>query len=233
MINHIYFNNKDLADYGLFISGSGTFNAPARNVEKVEIPGRNGSLTLDQGNYANIDVKYTSFIPEGMQLNTEGLRNFLLSQKGYKRLEDTYHPEEFRLGRYVEGIEIEPSQMRIAAATTLSFDCKPQRFLKSGEKAITFTANGTIINPEVMTALPLIRAYGSGSFTVGDRTVTIGTGADYTDIDSETQEAFYGTISRNSAVTLPNGFPELVAGTNSISFTGLTRLEITPRWWRL
>lgn len=233
MINHILYDNKDLADYGLYISGHGTFNAPARKVSVIEIPGRNGSLTLDDGNYNNIEVKYISFIPEGMKLNTEGLRNFLLSKSSYRRLEDTFHPDEFRMARYVSGIEYEPSQMHVAASTELVFDCKPQRYLKAGEQTITLTAAGHIYNSEEMAALPLIRAYGTGSFSINGNTVTIGSGAAYTDIDCETQEAYTGTTSRNSAVTLSNGFPSLIPGDNSITITSLTSIVITPRWWRL
>lgn len=233
MINSIFYDNKSLADFGLYISGHGTFNAPARRVSYVSVPGRNGNLTLDEGAYENIEVTYVSYIPEGMKLNTEGLRNFLMTKAGYRRLEDTYHPDEYRLGRYVQGLEVEPSQMHVAATFSLVFDCKPQRFLKEGELAIEVTNGSILFNPEDMTALPLIRAYGAGTFNINGYAGTIGSGAAYTDIDCESQEAYMGTVSRNSDLTLVNGFPKLTPGDNNITFSGFSKVEITPRWWRL
>lgn len=233
MINHIFYDNKDLGDYGLYISGHGTFNAPARNVSLIQVPGRNGSLTLDEGNYLNTEVTYVSFIPEGMKLNTEGLRNFLMSKSGYRRLEDTYHPDEYRMGRYVQGLEVEPSQMHVAATFNLVFDCKPQRFLKDGEQPIEVSSGSVLYNAEEMTALPLIRVYGSGTFNIGGYAGSLTSATEYTDIDCEAQEAFYGTVNLNSGLTLTSGFPKLAPGENNISFTGFSKVEITPRWWRL
>lgn len=233
MINSIFYDNKSLADFGLYISGHGTFNAPARNVSLIQVPGRNGTLTLDEGNYQNTEVTYVSFIPEGMQLNTEGLRNFLMNKSGYRRLEDTYHPDEYRMGRYVQGLEVEPSEKRVAATFNLVFDCKPQRFLKSGEQALTVTTGSVLYNAEEMDALPLIRVYGSGSFSIGGYSGSVTSSTEYTDIDCDAQEAFYGTVNLNSYLTLTSGFPKLKPGENNISFTGFSKVEITPRWWRL
>jgi phage-related protein len=232
MINSIFYDNKSLADFGLYISGHGTFNAPARRVSYVSVPGRNGNLTLDEGCYENTEVKYVSYIPEGMKLNTQGLRNFLMTKAGYRRLEDTYHPDEFRLGRYVQGLEVEPSQMHVAATFELTFDCKPQRYLKEGENPVEVTNGGILYNPEDMTALPLIRVYGAGSFNINGYAGLVDA-ATYTDIDCETQEAYMGTVSRNSGVTLTNGFPKLTPGDNAIALNGFSKVEITPRWWRL
>ena len=233
MINSIFYDNKSLADYGLYISGHGTFNAPARKVSYVSVPGRNGNLTLDEGCYENTEVTYVSFIPEGMKLNTQGLRNFLMQKAGYRRLEDTYHPDEYRLGRYVQGLEVEPSEKHVAATFPLVFDCKPQRYLKDGEHAIEVSTGAVLHNPEDMIALPLIRVYGAGSFNINGYAGTVSSGAAYTDIDCETQEAYMGTTSRNSALSLTNGFPKLTPGDNAITFSGFSKVEITPRWWRL
>lgn len=233
MINSIFYDNKSLADFGLYISGHGTFNAPARKVSYVSVPGRNGNLTLDEGCYENTEVTYVSFIPEGMKLNTQGLRNFLMQKAGYRRLEDTYHPDEYRLGRYVQGLEVEPSEKHVAATFPLVFDCKPQRYLKDGEHAIEVSTGAVLHNPEDMIALPLIRVYGAGSFNINGYAGTVSSGAAYTDIDCETQEAYMGTTSRNSALSLTSGFPKLTPGDNSITFSSFTKVEITPRWWRL
>ena len=66
---HIIIAGRDLADFGVYISGNGTYNAPARDVKSVAIPGRNGELTLDNGRFKNVTVKYPAFIVEDFGRN--------------------------------------------------------------------------------------------------------------------------------------------------------------------
>lgn len=236
MRNFIVFNGKSFLDYGVYISGAGTFDAPERDTEQIEIPGRNGTLTLDHGRYKNLPVKYPAFIIHDFNTNLEGLRNFLLTQTGYGRLEDTYHPDEFRKAKISRGFTTKPIAELYAGEFDIEFDCYPQRFLKAGEKEVTFTAAGNLHNRYMTEAKPLIRAYGTGSFSVGGITVQITSANSYTDIDCELQEAYKDTlaINRNSSVILTNGtFPSLKPGDNAVTLSGITKLEIMPRWWVL
>jgi phage-related protein len=62
--------------------------------------------------------------------------------------------------------------------------------------------------------------------------VTISSADEYTDIDCEIMDAFKGSVNCNSNIqTTDNKFPVLRSGDNNITKTGITRLEITPRWW--
>ena len=45
--NYITYSGKSSADYGVWVSGGGTFDAPSRDVQTVSVPGRNGDLTFD------------------------------------------------------------------------------------------------------------------------------------------------------------------------------------------
>lgn len=236
MRNYIVYNGKSFIDYGVFISGDGTFNAPERDTSKVEIPGRNGELTIDNGRYKNIPVKYPAFIYSNFDTNLEGLRNFLLTQSGYGRLEDTYHPEQFRLAKISGGFTTKPIAELYAGEFDLEFDCYPQRFLKAGEIPVEYTAAGNLINKYLTESKPLIRAYGTGSFSVGGVAVQITSANSYTDIDCDLQEAYKDTLATNcnANIVLTNGvFPTLKPGDNAITLSGITQLVITPRWWVL
>ena len=236
MRNYIVYNGKSFLDFGVFISGAGTFDAPERDTTKIEIPGKNGDLTLDNGRYKNMPLKYPAFIASDFTANIEGLRNFLLTQKGYVRLEDTYHPDEFRMAKISGSFTAKPIAELYAGEFDLEFDCYPQRFLKSGEHAVDFTAAGSLENRQLTEAKPLIRAYGTGSFTIGTTSVQITQANGYTDIDCELQEAFKDTLATdcNGNIILTNGiFPTLMPGTNTVTLSGITRLEIKPRWWVL
>lgn len=236
MINWITFNGKSLKDFGVYISGSGVFDAPERDEESIEVPGRNGELTLDNGRYKNITITYPAFIIRNFKRNVSGLRNFLLSNRGFGRLEDTYHPEEYRLAKWAGNFEAEPIDELYAANFKLTFDCYPQRFLKSGEMPIELTSSASIFNEFYQESKPLIRAYGTGSFTISGITVAINSASGYTDIDCDLEEAYKDSLATNcnGNITLTSGkFPVLNPGNNSISMSGITKLIIYPRWWIL
>ena len=140
MGNYLTFDGISTADYGVEISGEGVFDAPARVYEMIEIPGRNGALAIDQGRYENAVVTYPAYNYEA-DLSTfaqrlSDLRNALGSRTGYKRLTDTFHPDEYRLGIFKSGLEVKPVKYNTASEFDITFDCKPQRFLTSGETPV-------------------------------------------------------------------------------------------------
>lgn len=230
--NWLTFDGVSLKDFGVYINGNGTFNAPARNREVINVPGRNGALMIDNGRYDNIDVVYHAFVYDNFSVNIEGLRNLLLSRTSYKTLKDTYHPDEFRQGIYKGNFQADVVEWLQAGEFDLTFDCKPQRFLESGEETSEFTANGVLLNPTMQTAKPLLRVYGTGVYAVNGRQMTISSADVYTDIDCDTMDAFKGLTNCNNNIS--GDFPELVPGENTVSIvSGITKIEIVPRWWVL
>lgn len=228
--NWLTFDGVSSKDFGVYINGNQTYNAPARSREVVNVPGRNGALMLDNGRFDNVDVTYHAFIYRDFSVNVEGLRNLLLSRTAYKRLEDTYHPEEYRLGIYKGNFAADVVEWLEAGEFDLVFDCKPQRFLVSGEETVEFTSSGSILNETEQIAKPLLRVYGTGSFTVGSGTMTISSANVYTDIDCDLMDAYKGTTNCNGNVS--GTFPTLTPGDNTVTLnTGITKIEIIPRWW--
>lgn len=232
-INTLTFNNVNSKTYGVYISGTGVFNAPARDREYIQVPGRNGDIINDRGRYRNIEVTYPAFIVRNFANNIRGWCNKILEPIDYVRLEDTYHPDEFRLAVLSQEMQVDPVAWLAAGSFDLVFNCRPERFLKSGETATTFTASGSISNPTEMPAKPLIRVYGSGSFTVNGTTITVASHLfSYIDIDCDLQEAYCGTTNANQYI-YASEFPKLDSGANSVVLNGVTKVEITPRWWQL
>lgn len=258
--NYLIIDGKDSRDFNLYISGDGTYLSPEKNVEEVTIPGRNGTLLFEEGtygqSYSNVEVTYRAFIFPEFSRNIEALRSFLLTRQGYFRLEDTYHPDEFRLASFKGPLEPDMHQTLYTGEFDITFNCKPQRFLKSGEKKIVLDTTSTtryIIFTDLPTvSKPLIRVYGAGQVTIShylrltDRTEYIGyegfrmtSNNIYTDVDCDTMNVYRvmedGTISnRNSWLILQNkDFPTLKANENVIAVSGVRQLEITPRWWTL
>lgn len=232
MRNWLTFDGVSTKDFGVYINGAQTYDAPARSREVISVPGRNGDLIIDNGRYENTEVTYHAFIYRDFEVNVEGFRNLLLSRTSYKRLEDTYHPQEFRLGIYNGNFSADVVEWLEAGEFDLTFNCKPQRFLKSGEDAITFTSGGSVLNETMQTTKPLLRVYGTGTFSIGGATMTISSANVYTDIDCDLMDAFKGTTNCNGNIS--GTFAALAPGDNAITLgSGITKIEITPRWWVL
>lgn len=234
MYNYFIFNGINSKDYGVHISGNNTFNAPVRDFEEVIVPGLDGRLTLDNGRYDAIEVLYDAFIVRDFDNNIRDFRNQMMSVRGYARLTDTYHPDEFYLARYESGLEADVTQLLHAGSFELVFTRDPRRYLLTGEVVQEFTGSGTITNPSIYSTKPLIRAYGTGTFVVNGTTITITYAANaYTDIDCQLMTAYYEDQNCNLYTEL-SGEPTLDPGENAITMSeGITKLEITPKWYRL
>lgn len=233
MQNSIIFGGVDSADYGIYIGGEGTFNAPKRDVEMISIPGRNGTFALDKGRFENIEVTYSAFNYESdlatFAQNLSGFRNAICSQKGYQRLTDTFHTDEYRMAAYIDGLDIKPINYNTASTFEIKFDCKPQRFLTSGETAVTVTSGGTITNPTPFDSHPLLKLYGYGDIQINSDVITAsgsaltevelgGSGGASVELDMSmmnTGDPFYSSLS---------GYPSasvLITNTRSVSGTYL------------
>lgn len=155
MRKHLYVDGKDLADFGVYISGSGTFNAPEKEVTTYRVPGRNGLVLGADERLENIEVTYPCFIYTNFAQNMRDLRSYLLSRSGYVRIADDYDSTHFRMGFFEAGIGVDPNQMLTAGQFELTFNCQPQRWLTSGETEAQMTQ--PLYNPTIFEAKPLFR----------------------------------------------------------------------------
>lgn len=233
--DYLVFATKPTTDFGIYAADcADKFSGAQRRVESIPIPGRNGNLTVSDGAYENVTRKYLLYTKGDIVSRIRDFRNFLNINPGYQRLEDTFTPEEFRSAQFSSLFEVQTSD-RKTAAFEIEFECKPQRFLRSGEWKIILTASSQVVNPSYQTSTPLIRVYGTGTVTVGGIPITIKTASGYTDIDCETESAYRGSVNCNSNITLTDGkFWKLKTGRNAVNLgSGVSRVEITPKWWTL
>lgn len=222
---------------GVICSGSGTYGAPARDVTAVEVPGRNGTLLIDNGRWKNLTVTYPCSIVRNFPANMAAVRSWLLSRRGYRRLEDGYDTEHYRMAQFCAELSPEVIALGRGGNFDVTFDCKPQRWRTDGEAAVSAVNGGTIENPTAFEALPLITVTGTGAgtLTVGGVTVDIqAMESGLIVLDCEEQNAYSaGGGNLNSVIYAPQ-FPSLAAGENVISWTGgITGVEVVPRWWEL
>lgn len=231
------FAGKDMADFGVHISGEGTWKKPAADYERVSVPGRNGDLLFSNKRFNNVEIRYACGIVKDFDTNFTSLSEFLLSHTGYQRLEDSYHPDYYRVASF--GGELSPDMTRLnrEGQFELTFEAKPQMYLKKGERKMVLTEETQIYNPTLFDAKPLLRVYGTGRVTIGGVTVNIKTASEYTDIDCELEDAYKddSSVNCNGNIELSgDDFPALSPGWTKVALSGMvTKVELTPRWWRL
>ena len=200
LINTLTFDGINSSEYGVYLAGDGAYNAPARRGEMVTIPGRNGSLFMEEDAFENITVTYPAFIGTKSKVifrnALRSLRTDFSARRTYKRLSDTYHPDEFRLGVFHDGVETDPMFYTMAGRFNLVFDCKPQRFLVSGEYPVTFRSSGNITNPTPLASKPLLKVTGNGTFSIGEYQVTVQNNPGTIWIDCELMEVYVPAAER-------------------------------------
>ena len=170
------FDGENSRDYGVYITDVEVFGAPKRKVQMISIPGRNGDYALDEGSFENITVKYECALGADSESDfNDGIsdfRNWLASKVGYKTLSDEINTGEFRKAVFLDGMEV-PTLNKKSGTFDVVFDCKPQRFLDSGETPVTLTSGDTITNPTLFDASPLLQVWGYGNIDINGELISI------------------------------------------------------------
>lgn len=234
----VIFNGISSEDYRIQVEHPPGYETPEKDYEVIHVPGKNGDVVIDKGSYKNVPRIYEIAIgsyERSFTSQAHSISKWLHSASGYARLEDSYEPEYYRMAFYEEATDIE-NILQHAGRAIVSFNCKPQRFLKSGDAPVRLKSGESIRNPTNYAALPLVTVTGTGSgvLKIGGYTVTISSIGSALTIDSEPQDAYSGTLNKNSVIKLSNGFPKLVPGDNDISYSGgIASVEVIPKWWTL
>lgn len=242
------FGGVSSKDLSLTIEEKDILNCAEADVNGYEIPGRDGVVFESNRRYRNVEITYETYLKvsekEDLARFTGDIKRWLLSRPGaYRRLEDTYDPDHYRMAAVVGPLEIEESGERFTRQS-ITFTCKPFRYRKAGEMKIIIGNGITLQNDTGFDALPLfeITMKNSGTVTISvesesgaryEETITAKSASRIT-VDSEIGEA---EQSRTEAVlffTLDN-FPRLLPGKNTITVTGanVASAQITPRWREL
>ena len=226
------FAGKSFADFSTFFDGSKAFGSPEKDYDLVSIVGRSGDLSYWNGRFNDIVLPFPCFIRQDFIKNYRELTEYLNSIDGYQRLETSKEPNYFRKALFTGLVEPQTSPFNHSGQFTINFRCHPQRWLKSGERALRFTSNGTLRNPTRQNALPMIGVYGEGTVTIGERSFTIdAVDADYVDVDCELMDCYSGDVNQNAKVHVDD-FPYLAPGLNEITLDGVT-VDIIPRWFEI
>lgn len=165
--NYFEWNGRKSVDFGVFIQDKNIFSTPARNLEENIIPGRNGSVFVDNGNYLNIPLAFDCvMIIEPDRTAAEQIQAFkqwlYKDIAKYKPLRSSFYPLHTRMAvvnTQLDVAEEDPTMQtsEYALFFTVSFSCKPQMYLNSALEPLITTKNTiTIINNTDNIAEPYI-----------------------------------------------------------------------------
>lgn len=243
----LVWGGENSTDYGMVVRSCPAFDKPTKRTDVFTVPGRNGSILFQDGSFEDVTRSYSVWIAEEETEDSGGnvsgslaervnaLTAWLFSKSGYTRLEDNFEPDIYRLA-YYSGANDVSNELIQYGESTLTFTCRPERFLKSGETAITVSNGDTLTNPTKFSSKPLIRIDAAGTVDVTINGVTItAVVTDYINIDCETMNA-YRLASENLNDKITGAFPVIVPGANAVGITvtgTLTAVKITPRYFTI
>ena len=91
-MGNLIFNNISTEDLGLVIQAPPTYTFSSKDTSTQHVPGRNGDILIDNHSYNNVDRTYSiaSVFRPGTEFiaNSQKIIEWLMSAKGYCRLED-------------------------------------------------------------------------------------------------------------------------------------------------
>lgn len=234
MTRTITYKGETFLSKGVHVDESLTFGEPERDFEYVDVLGRSGSLALDNNRWFDLEVEIPCYINESFPTTYRSFMAWLNASGGWNELETDVEPNHFRMALFTGNVTPTPTQLTQGGFFNLLFRVHPQRYLKTGKTAVTFTANGTINNPTLFDAKPLLRVYGQGDIGIGSETLTLSqAGTAYVDIDCDIMDAFEGATNMNEYLTVTD-FPVLKPGNTGITLgAGITKIEVTPRWFEI
>ena len=233
---YFIFRGIDSRDIGVVVEDMFDVHRPKRNVQTVQVPGRDGRLTQDDGTYDTYTIsgKINCF---GAPLSDVYA---WLSGSGDLILGD----EPTRSIRASATAQIKNTRFRCDGcydSLQVSFDCQPFRYhveQTDGANDIILTSSpATVPNPGTHKSAPRLTIEGTGDavLTIGTQILEVTDLAGGVIVDTELCECFdlTETALRNDHVTLmDDSFPVLHPGANIISWTGdgVTKITIMPRW---
>ena len=231
---YFIFRGIDSRNIGVVVEDIFDVHRPKRNVQTIQVPGRDGRLTQDDGTYDTYTIsgKINCF---GAPLSDVYA---WLSGSGDLILGD----EPTRSIRASATAQIKNTRFRCDGcydSLQVSFECQPFRYhieQTEGDDVTITSSPDTVTNPGTYKSAPQMTIEGTGNIvlTIGTQIVEIEELEGGIIIDSEMGDCFDLTKTRllNSQVTLMDDeFPTLAPGANIISWTGsVEKITITPRW---
>jgi phage-related protein len=217
---------NSFANLGLRIAQPPVLPASQQIVENISVDGREGTLTLRKG-WEDLSFSFSVAVM-GANFRTSW-RTILPQILSAQTICFSNDNAVFYKVKTVKAGNLE-QKLTGMGVCQLTFTCAPFRYLR-GVAMISRTTSGTVDNPGTVYSLPRIKVYGTGSrtLTINGKPIILNLLSGNLTLDSELNECFYGDVAQNQ--NMSGDFPVFNVGNNTVTLgTGITKVEIEPRW---
>ncbi|AVV07547.1 hypothetical protein HCV63_001908 [Listeria monocytogenes] len=243
---YFVFNDKSSLDFNLAVRERASYTAAERNVEYIDVAGRNGSLLRDKGTFKNVEEPISCYLfandreVKNIRAEANSVFNWLKSPPGWRKLFYSDDEHYFMKAHVPQSLSFnEVFYLFFVGEGEINFTRKPERWSIAGQNTLTITeSGGTIYNPELYPSFPRIKIFGTGNITlyINNKTVILKEVEESIILDSEMQNSY---IDRDGFILpannqVQNTLPTLAVGANTFEWAGnVDKIEVIPRWWTL
>lgn len=215
------------ASLGLRLTAPVAIPASVRAVDDIEVEDRAGTLTRFTGwEDTEIELELAMPIRDGLHQYRRATHELTNAQT----IALTVEPGIYRKVKHCEVSELR-RELSGWGLFTARLTCQPFAYLTSGLAPVTMLESGTITNPGLLDADPIITVTGTGmlSLTINARVYHVNSPAGSVTLDSARLVAHaHGKVQTDA---LSEAFPVLNPGLNRITLgTGISQVVIVPNW---
>lgn len=216
-------SKKDLA---LRISEVPILPISERIIERITIDGREGSLTQEKG-WKDLEFSFKVVLQSNAYLTKwREILPKILSAKIISFSNDGAVHYKIK--------QIQTGGLKQILSNLWEFElnlvCAPFRYLNDVATLVR-TSSGTISSHGNVYSLPRIKVFGTATrtLTINGKAIVLDLQSEYLILDSEIKECYYGNVATNHLMM--GTFPIFNIGNNQVTLgTGITKVEIEPRW---
>ena len=212
---------------GLRLTAPVAIPAAVRAVNDIEIEGRAGTLTRFIGwEDTELELELAVPIRDGLHQYRKAAHELT----GASTIALTAEPGVYRKVKHCKVSELR-RELSGWGFFTARLTCQPFTYLTEGLNPVTLTASGTITNPGLLEADPIITVTGTGalSLTINTSIYHVNSPAGSVTLDSERLVAHaHGKVQTDA---LTDAFPTFKPGINRLTLgAGISKIVITPNW---
>lgn len=225
-----YLDGEDSRDYGIYLMVPPPILSAEPDIEFINVPGRDGSLTLDHGGFKDADIDMECYIK-----NVSRIGEAYGFMSGNKKMVISTNPNRSYKAVFYRQAQSEHVVRNMNAQSMIvPVRLKPFRYFEPAPKAEKITTSGTgIINPGSARSAPRITINGSGNIAmmIGQYTMEFVSVSSGIIIDSDARQLLNIDGITKALKQDIEEFPLLEPGMNYVQWTGnIESIEIEPRW---
>lgn len=212
---------------GLRLTAPVAIPASVRAVDDIEVEGRAGTLTRFTG-WEDTEIELELAVP--IRGGLDQYRRATHELTNAQTIALTVEPGIYRKVKHCEVSELR-RELSGWGLFTARLTCQPFTYLTKGLKPVTMSESGTITNPGLLDADPIITVTGTGmlSLTINARVYHVNSPAGSVTLDSARLVAHVSGRVQTDA--LSEAFPTFKPGVNRITLgAGISQVTIVPNW---